>query len=226
MAASDHTAVRGRYGPFAAAGGVEEACCAAQAPADVSFAIDHGLYSDEQMAVVPDTARKLSRGCGNPVSFADLAPGETIVDLGCGGGIDVVLAAHRVGPTGSVTGVDMTPEMIERASQSVTEAGVSDYTSFVVADITRTGLPDASVDVVISNCVINLSPEKDAVYAEIFRILRPGGRLAISDIALSEPIDRELAARFQANWSGCMGGAIPEADYMAIITGAGLSEPT
>lgn len=217
--------VRGRYGPFADAGGVEESCCATQAPADGSFAVDHGLYSSEQMATVPPTARKLSRGCGNPTAFAGLTAGETVVDLGCGGGIDIILAARQVGPAGAVTGVDMTPQMIARARGAATEAGLSEQVTFLVADLAATGLPDASVDVVISNCVINLCPDKDAVYTEIFRILRPGGRVAISDITLSAPLTPELAAHFQDSWAGCMGGAIPEGDYLRIVSEAGFSDP-
>lgn len=220
------TIVRGRYGPFAAAGGVRRSCCAAQAPADVRFAVDHGPYSDAQTATVPDTARKLSRGCGNPLSFAGLRAGDTVVDLGCGGGIDVVLAARQVGPGGHVTGVDMTPEMISRARESVDEAALNDRVEFVVADMAATGLPSDSVDVVLSNCVINLSPDKDAVYAEIFRVLRPGGRVAMSDIVLSEPIAPDLSARFAASWTGCMGGSLPEEDYFEVMAAAGFSAPT
>jgi arsenite methyltransferase len=218
-------AVRDRYGRFAADGGIAEACCASQVPAEVSFAVDHGLYGSEELACVPGAARKLSRGCGNPVGFAGVTAGEVVVDVGCGGGIDVILAALLVGDRGSVTGVDMAPEMIERARQAVIEAGVAERTSFVVADMAHTGIPDASVDVIISNCVINLDPEKEAVYREIVRILRPGGRMAISDIVLSEPIDLALSARFRASWPGCVGGAVPEADYLRMIRSAGLTEP-
>jgi len=170
-------------------------------PAEVSFDVDHGLYGSEDLASVPDAARKLSRGCGNPVEFAGVTAGEVVVDVGCGGGIDVILAALLVGDRGSVTGVDMAPEMIERARQAVIQAGVAERTSFVVADMAHTGFPDPSVDVIISNCVINLDPEKEAVYRyrEIVRVLRPGGRIAICDIVLSEPIDSALSARFRAS---------------------------
>lgn len=219
------TAVRGRYARFAADGGLEESCCASLTSAQVGFAVDHGLYSDAQMATVPDTARRLSRGCGNPTGFAELTPGLAVVDLGCGGGIDVVLAARQIGPTGTVTGVDMTPEMIDRAREATTEAGLAERVTFLVADLVGTGLADASVDVVISNCVINLCPDKDAVYAEIFRLLRPGGRVAISDITLSEPIDPTLVAYFREGWAGCLGGAIPEAEYLRLVSDAGFSHP-
>lgn len=172
------------------------------------------------------TARGLSRGCGTPLAFAAVAPGEVVADLGCGGGIDVLLAAGRVGPEGRVTGVDMTPGMIERARGSVAEAGVADQSFLVVADIRRTGLPDASVDMVISNCMINLVPDKEAVYSEIVRVLRPGGRIANSDIAVRGPVALKLSARFQASWAGCLGGAVPELDYLQIVSSAGLSEAT
>lgn len=218
-------AVRDRYGRFAADGGVAEACCASPEPAERSFAVDHSLYSSGELAGVPDAARKLSRGCGNPVGFAELRTGETVVDLGCGGGIDVILAARQVGVHGSVIGVDTSPEMVKRAGEAVIEAGVAEGTDFVVADIAHTGIPDASVDVIISNCVINLDPDEDSVYQEIVRFLRPGGRIAISDIVLSEPIDSALSAQFRVSWPGCLGGAIPEADYLRLIRSAGLTEP-
>jgi SAM-dependent methyltransferase len=129
----------------------------------VSFAVDHGLYDSEQLANVPGAARRLSRGCGNPVGFADLRDGETVVDLGCGGGIDVILAARHVGDCGSVTGVDFAPDMIERAREAVTEAGVAERSRFVVADMAHTGIPGASVDVIISNCAIKpLSTERSS----------------------------------------------------------------
>ncbi len=216
--------VRGRYGPFAAAGGVEESCCATPAT-DVSFAVDHGLYSDAQVATVPPIARRLSRGCGNPTAFAGLTPTETVVDLGCGGGIDVILAARQVGSGGSVTGVDMTPEMIARARQAAAEARLNGHVAFVVADLAAPGLRNASVDVVISNCVINLCPDKDAVFAEVFRVLRPGGRVAISDIMLSQQIAPEVSARFEDSWAGCTGGAIPDTNYLQIVSEAGFSHP-
>ncbi len=223
--------VKRRYGAFAEGGGHRESCCASQPepqdePASApGFAMDQGLYSEDELSLVPDVALDLSRGCGNPTSFADLAPGEVVVDFGCGGGIDVILAAHKVGPEGRVVGRDLTPPMIERARQAVAKAGLEETVDLEVADMTDTGLPDASADVVISNCVINLVPDKDAVYREAARILRPGGRLAISDIVLSEPIAPDLADRFQAEWTGCMGGALPEADYLELVRQAGFADP-
>lgn len=146
------------------------------------------------------------------------------MDFGCGGGIDVILAVRKVGPQGRVIGIDFTPQMLERAQQAVTEAALQSGTiEFRVADMEETGLPDGFADVVISNCVINLCPGKGAVYEEAFRILRPGGRLAISDIVLVEDIDPQLRARFQSTWAGCLGGAIPEADYWQTVRKAGFA---
>jgi SAM-dependent methyltransferase len=218
--------VRRRYGAFAETGGHKEACCAATAAEAASaYAVDQGLYGDDELALVPEGALDLSRGCGNPTGFAALAGGEAVVDFGCGGGIDVILAAHKVGPEGRVVGVDFTPQMIERARENVAKAGVLEGTAELrVADMTATGLPDALADVVISNCVINLCPVKEAVYREAFRILRPGGRLAISDVVLSEAIDPDLQDRFRATWAGCMGGAVPEADYLEMVRRVGFTD--
>ena len=169
-------------------------------------------------------ALNLSRGCGNPTGFANLQPAEVVVDFGCGGGIDVILAARKVGPQGRVIGIDFTPQMLEPAQQAVTEAGSqSGAIELRLGDMEETGLPDGFADVVISNCVINLCPGKDAVYEEALRILRPEGRLAISDIVLIEDIDPQLRERFQSTWAGCLGGAIPEADYWQTVRKAGFA---
>jgi arsenite methyltransferase len=148
-----------------------------------------------------------------------------VVDFGCGGGIDVILAAHRVGEQGKVVGVDFAPQMIERAKQAVAEAGFQNRDiELHVADMGKSRLPSSFVDVVISNCVINLCPDKDAVYKEASRILRPGGRLAISDIVFTEDINPQLRERFQSTWSGCLGGAIPEEEYWQTVGEAGFAE--
>ena len=145
------------------------------------------------------------------------------MDFGCGGGIDVILAAHKVGEQGRVIGIDFAPQMIERAKQAVVETGLPDGNiELRVADMAKSQLPDSFADVVISNCVINLCPDKDAIYGEAFRILKPGGRLAISDIVLTEEVDPQLRERFQASWAGCLGGAIPEEDYWQIVRKAGF----
>ena len=187
--------------------------------------MDQGLYGQAELSLVPEVALNLSRGCGNPTGFATIRPGDVVVDFGCGGGIDVVLAAHKVGPQGRVVGIDGAPQMIERAKQAVAEAGLQDRNiEFRTAYLDKTQLPDDFADVVISNCVINLCPDKDAVYEEAFRILRPNGRIAISDIVLSENIAPELQERFQTTWAGCLGGAIPEEDYWRTMRQVGFAE--
>ena len=174
---------------------------------------------------MPEVALNLSRGCGNPTGFANLQPGAVVVDFGSGGGIDVILAAHKVGSQGRVIGIDGAPQMIERAKQAVAEAGVQDRNiEFRTAYLDKTQLPDDFADVVTSNCVINLCPDKDAVYEEAFRILRSSGRIAISDIVLTENIAPELRERFQSTWAGCLGGAIPEEDYWQTLREAGFAE--
>ena len=146
------------------------------------------------------------------------------MDFGCGGGIDVILAAHKVGEQGRVIGIDFTPQMIERAKQTVVETGLQDRNiELRVADMAESQLPDRFADIVISNCVINLCPDKDAIYEEAFRIVRPGGRLAISDIVLTEDIDAQLRDHFQSTWAGCLGGAILEQDYWETVSRAGFA---
>lgn len=189
----------------------------------MGYAVEQGFYSQDDLDLVPEIALNLSRGCGNPTGLAELRPGEVVVDLGCGGGIDVVLAARKTGPCGKVVGVDMTDQMIERAKQTMAEAAVEGHVEFHLAEIDKVPLSDSSADVIISNCVINLVPDKAAVYVEAQRILRPGGRLAISDIVLTEDISPELRERFQSTWSGCLGGALPENEYLQIIESAGFS---
>ena len=187
--------------------------------------MDQGLYGQAELALVPEIALNLSRGCGNPTGFANLQPSGVVVDFGCGGGIDVILAAHKVGEQGRVVGIDFAPQMIERANQAVAEAGLQDRDiQLRVSGMEKTQLPDGFADVVISNCVINLCPDKEAVYEEAFRILRTGGRLAISDIVFTEDLDHQLRKRFQSTWAGCLGGAIPEDDYWQTVREAGFAK--
>jgi ubiquinone/menaquinone biosynthesis C-methylase UbiE len=210
--------VRSRYGKFAEKGGSQKPCCPSKArPGSTAFAVEHGLYGQEELSLLPEIALNLSKGCGNPTSFANLQPGEVVVDFGCGGGIDLILAAQKIGAAGKVFGVDFAPQMIERARQAVTEAGLTDRVELLVDDIEQLELPDGFADVVISNCVINLCPDKEAVYREAFRILKPGGRLAISDIVFTEKIESQLQERFKATWAGCLGGAIEEDDYFQML---------
>jgi len=187
--------------------------------------VGQGLYDQSDLSLIPEVALNLSRGCGNPTGFANIRPGDVVVDFGCGGGIDVILAAHKVGERGKVVGIDFAPQMIERAKQVVAQAGLKDRTvELHVADMGKTDLPASFADVVISNCVINLCPDKDAVYKEAFRLLRPGGRIAISDIVLTEGISPEQRARFESTWSGCLGGAIAEHEYLKKVKEAGFAD--
>jgi arsenite methyltransferase len=176
-------------------------------------------YSPEELAALPAEAN-MGLSCGNPTATANIKPGEVVVDLGCGGGIDVLLAAKKVGPTGKAIGIDMTPEMIGRATLSAAKAGVINA-EFHLARMEALPLPDASVDVVISNCVINLAPDKSAVMREMFRVLKPGGRVAVSDIALKQPLPDELAKSVAA-YVGCISGAIPVAEYERLLRDAGF----
>jgi len=217
--------VKERYGKCAETGmNIANSCCAIEASKSPSFATDHGLYTQEDISLLPESALSLSRGCGNPTGFATLQPGEIVVDFGCGAGIDVILAAQKVAPSGKVIGVDFVSEMIERAKQAIDEVEFPDIIEFRVADLDQTGLPHRVADVVISNCVINLCPDKVAVYREAFRILKPGGRLAISDIVYTEKIDPNVHKRFETTWSGCVGGAIDKDSYFEVINNVGFAE--
>jgi SAM-dependent methyltransferase len=176
-------------------------------------------YSPEELASTPAEAN-LGLSCGNPTAFASLRPGETVVDLGCGGGLDVLLAAARVGPAGRAVGIDMTAEMIERARRNADRQGLANV-AFHLATIDRLPLADAGADCVISNCVINLAPDKPAVFREIFRILKPGGRVAVSDIALKRPLPPEVTQDILA-YVGCIAGAIRIEEYERGLREAGF----
>jgi SAM-dependent methyltransferase len=167
-------------------------------------------YSPEELASIPPEAN-MGLSCGNPTAFARLRPGETVVDLGCGGGLDVLLAAAKVGPAGKAVGMDMTPEMVERARRNAARQGAANV-EFHLATIDRLPLPDASADCIISNCVINLAPDKLAVFREMYRVLKPGGRVAVSDIALKRPLPPELARDVMA-YVGCIAGAVLIEEY-------------
>ncbi len=180
-------------------------------------------YSDEQIASVPDGAN-LGLGCGNPVALAALEKGQTVLDLGAGAGFDCFLAARAVGPEGRVIGVDMTPEMLDKARVNAEAGGFSNI-SFRLGEIEHLPVADASVDVVISNCVINLSPDKPRVFAEALRALRPGGRLMISDIVLLKPLPDALRDSVSA-YVGCVAGAVLRDDYLAMLSAAGFQEVT
>ena len=176
-------------------------------------------YSAEELASIPAEAN-MGLSCGNPTATANLRPGEVVVDLGSGGGLDVFLAASKVGPAGKAIGIDMTPEMLARARDNAKRQGL-DNVEFHEATIDNLPLPDASVDCVISNCVINLAPDKPAVFREIARVLKPGGRMAVSDIALKKPLPPEIGNDLLA-YIGCIAGAIPIGDYVSGLKAAGF----
>jgi len=177
-------------------------------------------YSAEQLASVPDSAN-LGLGCGNPLLIASLQPGDDVLDLGSGPGFDCLLAAGQVGPTGSVIGVDMTPDMLDRARETAAKAGATNV-AFRLGAIEALPVGDATVDVIMSNCVINLSPEKDSVFREAFRVLRPGGRLAIKDILATAPIPADLKSDFEA-LTGCIAGAATVTEIEAALQSAGFA---
>lgn len=196
------------------------AACCGSSPG--SHTITQGHYSAEEAAALPQEALLASLGCGNPTLLADLHPGETVLDLGSGGGVDVLLSARRVGPSGFVYGLDMTDEMLALAEENRRKAGLENV-RFLKGYLEQVPLPDASVDVIISNCVVNLSPDKDAVLREAYRVLRPGGRFAVSDIVLRAPLPPAVRTRLEV-WAGCVAGALTEADYRAKLAAAGFDE--
>lgn len=213
-----------RYGKCAEAGvNLTSSCCAIETSKSPSFGTDHSLYTQEDILLIPETALNLSRGCGNPTGFSALKTGEVVVDFGCGAGIDVILAVQKVAPSGRVIGIDFAPEMIERAKQAIDEIGFSDSVDLRIAELHQTDLPSNFADAVISNCVINLCPDKEAVYQEAYRILKPGGRLAISDVVYIEKIDSQVYEQFKKTWSGCLGGAIEKDSYFDIIENIGFT---
>jgi ubiquinone/menaquinone biosynthesis C-methylase UbiE len=191
--------------------------CGASASADP---ITGDLYSSDEAAVIPSQALQASLGCGNPTALAELKPGETVLDLGSGGGIDVLLSARRVGPTGFAYGLDMTDEMLALAEQNKASAGAENV-QFLKGQIEQIPLPDAAVDVIISNCVINLSADKSQVLREAFRVLRPGGRFAVSDVVAQGAVPDDLRADMEA-WVGCVAGALEEQEYRRLLSDAGF----
>jgi SAM-dependent methyltransferase len=183
-----------------------------------------GLYSDDEISSLPEAAASASLGCGNPTAVAELREGETVLDLGSGGGIDVILSARRVGPTGFAYGLDMTEEMLELARKNAREAGVGNV-EFLEGLIEDIPLDDGTVDVIISNCVINLAVDKAAVFAEMHRVLRPEGRIGISDIVADDRLTPEERAE-RGSWVGCIAGALSIAEYRAGLAGAGFTDVT
>jgi arsenite methyltransferase len=214
---------------------VEDDCCAPQAEAgccsagscapqtiEVEQSFGAGLYSTDERAELPAEALAASLGCGNPLAVADLEPGETVLDLGSGGGIDVLLSARRVGPAGFAYGVDMTEEMLTLARANASKASATNV-RFVKGSIENVPLPDASVDVIISNCVINLSVDKPAVIAEMFRLLKPGGRIGISDVVAEDHLTPAQRAE-RGSYVGCIAGAMSRTEYLHGLAAAGFSD--
>jgi arsenite methyltransferase len=196
-------------------------CCGASAATDSCCdPITANLYDDTQANQVPEGAMKASLGCGNPTALAQLNPGETVLDLGSGGGIDVILSAHRVGPTGKAYGLDMTDEMLALACENQRLAGVTNV-EFLRGEIENIPLPDNSVEVIISNCVINLSADKDRVLREAFRVLKPGGRFAVSDVVVHGEVPAEVRGNVLL-WVGCIAGALQETEYISKLGAAGF----
>jgi arsenite methyltransferase len=225
-------AVRSRYAAAARAvtSADTQAACCAPGSADSSCCggpsttstITSDLYSIDEVGELPSAAVLASLGCGNPTALAELKEGEVVLDLGSGGGIDVLLSARRVGPTGFAYGVDMIDEMLQLAERNAAERGVPNV-KFLKGEIEHIPLPDASVDVVISNCVINLSADKAQVLREAARVLKPGGRFAISDVVVQGSLPAEVRASMDA-WAGCLGGALEEAEYQRLLDEAGFSD--
>ncbi len=195
-------------------------CCGTAAPE--GNPITSNLYADGETGSLPKDAVAASLGCGNPTALAELRPGETVLDLGSGGGIDVLLSARRVGPTGKAYGLDMTDEMLALARENQRKAGVQNV-EFLKGEIENIPLPDNSVDVIISNCVINLSADKDRVLAEAFRVLRPGGRFAVTDVVLRGEVPAAIRRSVEL-WIGCVAGALEEQEYRAKLSAAGFEQ--
>ena len=213
--------VKEKYGQVAVNAGEHKqtSCCGSGTSKD---AITRDLYSEAETQGIPVEALLASMGCANPIALAQLNPGEVVLDLGSGGGIDVLLSAKRVGATGKAYGLDMTDEMLELARKNQAEAGIKNV-EFLKGEIENVPLPDSSVDVIISNCVINLSPDKDQVLREAFRVLKPAGRFAVADIVLTKPVSVEVQKHIGL-WTGCVAGALEINEYKLKLLQAGFTD--
>jgi arsenite methyltransferase len=218
--------VKEKYGEAAKrmVSGQSSACCGTSAASSTTGCdpITSNLYGVTEAGSVPEAALQASLGCGNPTLLAKLQPGETVLDLGSGGGIDVLLSARRVGPTGKAFGLDMTDEMLALAEENKRKSGLANV-EFLKGEIENIPLPDNSVDVIVSNCVINLSGDKDRVLQEAFRVLKPGGRLAISDVVVRGEVPDEIRRNMEL-WVGCVAGALTDVDYREKLQTAGFEE--
>ncbi len=217
-------AVKEKYGQAAlrASTGMASCCGTGARAADCCDPIPSGLYSIEEGGEVPELALRASLGCGNPTALAELKAGETVLDLGSGGGIDVLLSAKRVGPAGKAYGLDMTDEMLALARENQRKSGIGNV-EFLKGEIEHIPLPDNSVDVIISNCVINLAADKDRVLCEAFRVLKPGGRFAVSDVVVTGEVPAEVRRNVEL-WIGCIAGALRDADYESKLAAAGFAD--
>ncbi len=218
------TVVQEKYGAAAkrAASGSGTACCGTSPSSAIAGCdpITSNLYDEGEAGSVPEAALRASLGCGNPTALAKLEPGEVVLDLGSGGGIDVLLSARRVAPTGKAYGLDMTDEMLALAEENKRKSGLTNV-EFLKGEIENIPLPDNSVDVIVSNCVINLSGDKDRVLREAFRVLKPGGRLAISDVVVRGEVPQEIRKSMEL-WVGCLAGALSDTDYQQKLAAAGF----
>ena len=230
MTDRDHQSLRDtvqeKYGAAArrVAAGERSSCCGGSGSCGTDDPITSNLYSGDQAAAVPADALLASLGCGNPTALADLRAGETVLDLGSGGGIDVLLSARRVGPGGKAYGLDMTDDMLDLARRNQAAAGVTNA-EFLKGDIEHIPLPAGSVDVIISNCVINLSGDKRAVIREAFRVLKPGGRFAVSDVVVRGELPDDVRRSMEL-WVGCVAGALSEDDFVRLLKEAGFTDAT
>jgi arsenite methyltransferase len=215
--------VREKYGQAALRVTARQGGCCGSAPGalDCCDPITADLYDAGQVGEVPDAAMQASLGCGNPTALAELKPGEVVLDLGSGGGIDVLLSAKRVGPTGKAYGLDMTDEMLALADENRRKSGLANV-EFLKGEIEHIPLPDNTVDVIISNCVINLSGDKDRVLREAYRVLKPGGRFAVSDVVVRGEVPAAIRKSMEL-WVGCIAGALSEADYRSKLATAGFT---
>jgi SAM-dependent methyltransferase len=216
--------VKEKYGQAAlrVVAGEGSSCCGATSALGGCDPITSNLYGDAETAVLPQEAVLASLGCGNPTALAELNEGETVLDLGSGGGIDVLLSARRVGPTGKAYGLDMTDEMLNLARENQRKAAVYNA-EFLRGEIENIPLPDASVDVIISNCVINLSGDKPRVLREAFRVLKPGGRFAVSDVVVRGEVPAEVKRSMEL-WIGCVAGALEESEFIRLLTEVGFED--
>lgn len=219
--------VREKYGQAAlrVVTGGRSSCCGAAPEGEGSCGCDpitSDLYEEGEIAELPEEAIRASLGCGNPTALAELNPGEVVLDLGSGGGIDVLLSARRVGPTGKAYGLDMTDEMLALARENQRKAGVENV-EFLKGEIESIPLPDASVDVIVSNCVINLSADKRRVLEEAFRVLKPGGRFAVSDVVVRGPVPPEVRRSMEL-WVGCVAGALEESEFRRLLEEVGFED--